>query len=258
MTDPLFSTRVVGDGPTKIIAVHGWMGDHRLFDPLCDLIDGTRLSIAFPDCRGYGARADVAGAMTIEEIAGDVRALAARLGWDRYHVLGHSMAGMAAQRLLLDAPEVASAMLLAPVPASGARIDDARRTLLAAALTDPERRLALIDVNTGGVRPAEWLRAVRDLSLEGTRARAMMAYMASWTGPGFAEELADRVLAPVTVMIGERDPGTPEARVRETYGALLPHARVEVLPQTGHYAMQENPELLLAAMERAIGWSGVQ
>lgn len=46
MTDPLFSTLVVGDGPEKLIAVHGWMGDHRLFDPLRDLIDGTRLADA--------------------------------------------------------------------------------------------------------------------------------------------------------------------------------------------------------------------
>lgn len=159
------------------------------------------------------------------------------------------MAGMAAQRLLLDAPEVASAMLLAPVPASGARIDDARRALLTAALSDPEQRLALIDVNTGGVLPAEWLRSIRDLSLEGTRAEAMLAYMASWTGVGFADELRDVVLAPTSIIIGERDPGTPEARVRETYAALLPHARVEVLPRTGHYAMRENPEILLAAIE---------
>jgi pimeloyl-ACP methyl ester carboxylesterase len=250
MTDPLFSTRLVGEGPEKIIAVHGWMGDHRLYDPLADFIDGARLTFAFPDCRGYGTRADVAGAMTVEEIAADVRALAADLGWDRYHVLGHSMAGMAAQRLLLDAPEVASAMLLAPVPASGARIDDERRALLTAALTDPDQRLALIDANTGGVRSREWLRALRDLSVSGTRPEPMRAYMASWTGQGFAADLVDRVLAPVSVLIGALDPGSPEARVRDVYATLLPHARINVLHDTGHYAMREEPKQLVEAIER--------
>lgn len=250
MSDPLFSPRLVGEGPEKVIAVHGWMGDHFLFDPLADLIDGDRLSVAFPDCRGYGARIDVTGSMTVEEIAADVRALARHLGWNRYHVLGHSMAAMAAQRLLLDAPEVASAILLAPVPASGARIDDARRALLTAALTDPVQRLALIDANTGGVRPQDWLRTVRDLSIAGTRPDAMLAYMASWTGQGFASALAGRVLAPVSVLIGALDPGTPDSRVREIYAHLLPQARIDVLAGTGHYAMQENPALLLEAIER--------
>ena len=94
---------VIGEGPIKIIAVHGWMGDHRLFEPTFPLWDRDLVSIAFLDCRGYGRRRDVRGQLTVEEIADDVRALASTLGWTRYHVIGHSMAGMSAQLLVAEA-----------------------------------------------------------------------------------------------------------------------------------------------------------
>ncbi len=252
--DPLFNTTVIGNGPTRIIAVHGWMGDHRLFDPLYALIDRAEWTVAFPDCRGYGARKDIAGAMTVEEIAADVLSLADHLGWARFHVLGHSMAGMAAQRLMIDAPDrIESAMLLAPVPASGARIDDARRGLLKAGLVSPEMRLALIDANTGKVRDKYWLRSLCRLSITGTRPEVMEAYMASWTGEGFAEALRGN-LCPTSIVIGDLDPGTPQEKVQATYDDLLGKYRIEVLARTGHYAMQESPLALVKAIYHHLDW----
>lgn len=250
MSDPLMNSVTIGEGSMKIIAVHGWMGDHRLFAPLHPLIGDRDWQVAFPDCRGYGDRRQVTGAMTVEEIAADVLALADHLGWERFHMLGHSMAGMAAQRLMLDARDrMQSAMLLASVPASGARIDDARREMLLAALADPEARLRLVDANTGKMRDNAWLAKLRDLSLAGTRPDAMAAYMSSWTGAGFADALRGND-CPTTLIIGELDPGTPEAGVRQIYSDLLVNVRIDALPGTGHYAMQEAPDHLIAAMER--------
>lgn len=245
--DPLFSCKIVGHGQIKLIALHGWMGDHRLFDPLHDLIDPARWSVAFPDCRGYGERRAIAGSLTVEEIAADAKALAGHLGWKEWHVLGHSMAGMAAQHLMLTG-DVASAVLLAPVPASGAKLTDERRALLHAGLANPEARLALIDANTGKTRDITWLRKLRDLSLVGTTPEAMRAYMNSWAGAGFAAEMSGNS-TPATVVIGELDPGTPEAAVRALYAELLPRAVVDLMPETGHYAMQERPEGLMSRLE---------
>ncbi|HET8984980.1 MAG TPA: alpha/beta hydrolase [Trueperaceae bacterium] len=248
--DPLFSARVHGGGPTRVIAVHGWMAASDLFEPLIEHLDVDKLSVCFPDCRGYGMRRAVHGAMTIEEIASDVLALADSLGWSRFHVLGHSMAGMAAQRLMVDAPgRLQSAVLLAPVPATGARVDDVRRRSLLAAITDPSARLALIDDNTGGARDREWLDRVRHLSLAGTEPGAMERYLASWSGPGFARELEGNVV-PASVVIGRLDPGTPEAEVRVTFRRLLANVRFDVLDGVGHYAMQEEPAMLVGAMTR--------
>ena len=44
----------LGDGPTRVIALHGWFGNHRAFAPLWPYLDGVRFSYVFMDYRGYG------------------------------------------------------------------------------------------------------------------------------------------------------------------------------------------------------------
>ncbi|MBX3143307.1 MAG: alpha/beta hydrolase [Trueperaceae bacterium] len=245
--DPLFHSPVIGSGPARLIGVHGWMAGSELFAPL--QLDAAHWTACFMDCRGYGARRVVAGEMTIEEIASDVLMLADHLGWDTFHVLGHSMAGMAAQRLMVDAPErLLSAVLLSPVPAGGARVDDARRTLLVTALADPDVRLDLIDVNTGRRRERTWLEQLRDLSLDSTVPAAMAQYLAAWTGPGFADRLRGAA-CPTTVIGGRLDPGATEATLRETFGDLLADVEFVMLEEVGHYAMREEPGALAAALD---------
>lgn len=241
MDSRIAPARVVGTGAIRIIAVTGWMGDHRLFDPVLPLIDEHRYSVALLDARGYGTRIQDEGPYTIEQIAEDIIACADALGWDRFHAVGHSMAGMSVQRLAVDAPDrIVTAILLAPVPASGARIDPQRKDMLLTATRDPQARKSLIDANTGNVRAEDWLEQLCKTSLAGTRPDVLEAYMASWTGKGFAEAIRD-VRVPVRVIIGERDPGAVEARLRETIGAWFADFDLSVLKGCGHYPMWEEP-----------------
>jgi pimeloyl-ACP methyl ester carboxylesterase len=84
--------KTVGTGPEKVIAVHGWFGDHRAYATMFDLLDKSRYSWAFVDIRGYGNSRNLDGAYSIEEIAHDSIQLADELGWRDFHVVGHSMA----------------------------------------------------------------------------------------------------------------------------------------------------------------------
>ncbi|MBM2715127.1 alpha/beta hydrolase [Mesorhizobium caraganae] len=248
MTSEIAPARVVGKGPTRIIAVTGWMGDHHLFDPFVPSIDPTRFSFALLDARGYGTRIRSDGPYTVEQIADDIIACANGLGWDRIHVVGHSMAGMSAQRLLVDATDrISSVVLLAPVPASGAKIDEQRRRMLLSAIHVPEARQKLINANTGGVRSDEWVADLCSTSISGTRPDVLEAYMSSWTGPGFAEEIGP-VSVPVRVIIGEMDPGAVPQRLRETIGAWFPNFELQVLKGCGHYPMWEEPSVLAEAL----------
>jgi pimeloyl-ACP methyl ester carboxylesterase len=243
-----FPLTSVGHGPVRVIVVHGWMGDHRLYADFFPWIDAKRFHYAFFDCRGYGGRRQERGDCTVEAMAHDVIAVADALGWDRFHVLGHSMGGMAAQRLMADAPaRLHSAILLASVPASGARISDDRRALLTQALRSPAARRALIDANTGHCRDAAWLDRVLDLSLAGTRPEAMERYLASWTGAGFRADI-EGSLVPVLALMGELDPGTPADRGQSTFLRWYPNAKAQALPGVGHYPMLEAPERLAAVL----------
>jgi pimeloyl-ACP methyl ester carboxylesterase len=86
----------VGDGPHRVLALHGWFGSAHAWGWLPDLIDGRRFTYAFPDYRGYGDRRDAGGEFSIAEVGSDALAVVNDLGWDHFSLIGHSMGGMAA------------------------------------------------------------------------------------------------------------------------------------------------------------------
>ncbi|WP_368623237.1 alpha/beta fold hydrolase [Paraburkholderia sp. BR13444] len=241
---PLQPTFVCGHGPTHVIVAHGWMGDSHLFDPLLPFIDAERFTYAFIDCRGYGSRVGESGPKTIEAAADDVLCVAAQLGWERFHVVGHSMGGMVAQRLMVDVPDrLQSVALIAPVPACGATLDDARRALLSKAIRETAARRELIDLNTGGLRDNAWLDDLLSASVSSTSEAGLLGYLESWAGTNFQSE-AEGSKVPTLVVVGDVDPGCSEGRMKDTALRWYPQSTLVLLPQTGHYPMRECPQEL--------------
>src|SRR3979411_3229449 len=118
--------KTIGNGPTKVVVIHGWFWDHRVFTPIFDSLDTNSCTFALMDIRGYGNSRDVSGNFSIGEVAGDAIALADQLGWRDFHVVGHSMGGKAAQKVAMDAgARVRSVVAVTPVPASALPFDDA-------------------------------------------------------------------------------------------------------------------------------------
>ena len=58
---------------------------------------------------------------------------------------------------------------------------------------------------------------------------------------------ASMILAPTTLILGERDMMTP-VRAGKALAAAIPHARTIVLPGAGHMLMTERSDELLAAL----------
>lgn len=72
-----------------------------------------RFACASFDNRGIGASDAVTSAFGIEDMAGDAIAVMDALGWERAHVVGHSLGGLVAQALALrDRGRVASLTLM--------------------------------------------------------------------------------------------------------------------------------------------------
>jgi len=46
--------KAIGNGPTKVVVIHGWFWDHRVFAPIFDCLDTVSYTYAFVDIRGYG------------------------------------------------------------------------------------------------------------------------------------------------------------------------------------------------------------
>ncbi|MDD2002086.1 alpha/beta fold hydrolase [Pseudomonas putida] len=241
---------VVGSGKERVILVHGWMAGHQMFSPMLSFVNQKKFSYALLDCRGYGTRKNVGGPYDMTTIAADVISLADSLGWKRFHLVGHSMAGMAAQWLMISAAHrLASVVLLASVPASGANVSAERRELLVGALDDKAIRAELINRNTGGALEESRLRTLLDISLSSTLPQVMRQYLPSWSDDDFSS-LMKGVDVSTTVMVGEHDPGITVDLMEKTVMRWLPAATLNELKGVGHYPMFESPSAFVKLLEQ--------
>ncbi|SDG44374.1 alpha/beta fold hydrolase [Roseospirillum parvum] len=240
---------IVGQGPTKVMVLHGWFGDHTAFGPLMPYLDTETFTYAFMDYRGYGKSRDMKGKYTMDEIAADALALADHLEWDGFHLIGHSMGGMAVQRITANAPKrVKSVICLTPVPANGFPFDDEGWALFTGAAEDDGKRAGIIDFTTGSRLSKSWVQYMVKRSRETTTQAAFAAYLPAWGKTDFMAEMQGRE-TPFLVIVGQHDPALTAALMKTTYLKALPDCRLEVMANAGHYPMQETPVALATRIE---------
>lgn len=242
--------RMIGNGPHKVLCLHGWFGSAAGWGPWAEVLDPDRFSWAFMDCRGYGARLAEEGAYTMAEIAADAVAAADALDWPRFSLVGHSMGAMAMQRVLLDAPgRVRKLVAVTPVPASGVPFDEPTWAFFSSAAGSAEARRGIIDHTTGKRLTPTWLTQMVRHSVANSTPDAFGAYLTAWARTDFAAELGHPE-TPLLALVGEHDPALGEATTRATYLASYPNGRLEVLANAGHYPMFETPVAMAASIER--------
>lgn len=240
---------LIGDGPEHVIVCHGWFGDHGAFEPVMSSLDTHAFTYAFMDYRGYGKSTDLSGEFTMAEIADDALALADHLGWDRFHLIGHSMGGMAVQRILADAPgRVKTIVAITPVPASGVAFDEEGWALFSGAIDSDEKRAAIIDFTTGNRLSQSWVRHMVANSRRTTTVDAFAGYLEAWAKSDFSDEIKGKE-TPVLVIVGEHDPALNEELMKDTFLAWYPDSRLEMMANAGHYPMIETPVALATLMQ---------
>lgn len=110
---------LAGQGP-PVLLLHGFPQTRALWTRVVPML-ADRFTVVTADLRGYGASskpeaADLS-AYGFRAMAGDMRALMAGLGHQRFHLVGHDRGARTAYRLALDAPQaVASLTLMDIVP----------------------------------------------------------------------------------------------------------------------------------------------
>jgi pimeloyl-ACP methyl ester carboxylesterase len=241
---------VHGSGEHRVLALHGWFGDRTAFRAITPFLDESAFTYVIPDCRGYGAAQDVVGEFSTDEVAADAIALADHLGWDTFSVIGHSMGGKAAQRVVtLAAQRVRKLVGISPVPASGVPFDAETTEFFAGAATDPAIRRAIIDRSTGNRLPGRWLDTMVEQSLARSDVDAFAAYLPHWSTDDF-HELVDGIPVPALGVVGEHDPDLAADAMHATWLKWFPRAELCVLADAGHYAMDETPLALVSVIER--------
>ncbi|GAB3622926.1 alpha/beta hydrolase [Mariniluteicoccus endophyticus] len=244
---------VIGHGPIHVMALHGWFGDEHAWGGLPALVDEERLTYAFLSYRGYGPRRDVAGEHTMAEISADVLAYADQLGWDRFSLVGHSMGGMAIQRVWADAPQRVEALIgVSPVPASGSPFDEDGWALFNGAAHADENRYAIIDFTTGNRNTPTWVNRMVAYSVEHSDREAVGDYLEAWANTSFVDELPQADRPPVTLIVGQHDAALGPETMRQTWLQTYPEARMVTLAEAGHYPMDECPVQFVTALEGAL------
>lgn len=271
-------TKVAGGAtaPT-IVLVHGWMmriGFWRA--QLADL--ATQWRVVAYDQRGHGqSELPATGDWSPAALGSDLRTVidATVPAGQRCVVVGHSMGGMALLALAEADPEAARARLAGSMLISTAanelfrRSALSRNSLLLATIGRPV--IPWLMGSSGPVGPASDVmfhltRAVSqtpggDPSLVAEVERMVLDCPAT-TRARCAETLATldlsagipRVPGPMVVMVGEHDRLTPP-RQSAVVAAARPDAELVVLPEIGHMAPLEAPEVVnarVAALAEAV------
>jgi pimeloyl-ACP methyl ester carboxylesterase len=240
----------LGNGPRRVIALHGWFGDHRAFAPVWPYLDLASFSYAFMDYRGYGGARSLSGQHTMDEIARDTLDLADALGWQRFSLVGHSMGGKAIQRVLVEAPDRVEKLVgINPVPASGVPLDEQGWALFSGAADNPDNRRVIIDFSTGNRLTSVWLDQMVATSLATSTRDAFADYLEAWAHGDFHERVVGKPV-PVQVIVGAHDAALTADVMRATWLEWYPNAVLEVMPDAGHYPMDETPIALATLIER--------
>jgi esterase len=243
---------LVGSGPDKVIVLHGWLSDAASWSAAWEVADQEAFTWCFMDARGYGLSRGRQGRYTMVEYAEDVLDLADRLGWPQFSLVGHSMAGLAIQRVLLAAPHRVRALVgVAAVPASGGGLAGDRRALFDRAVDDPEARAAVIDRSTGNRRGERWVRTLTERSFSCAAPAAVRGYLDSWADGDFHAQIVGNPVR-VGVIVGGHDASLDPERMRRTWLSWYPQSRLELIEDSGHYPMDEQPEPLMQAVHRIL------
>lgn len=237
-----------GQGPARVLVLHDWLGDHGNYDAMTPYLDSGAYTYVFADLRGYGLSRHLTGAYTVTEIAHDCLALADHLGWQRFSVIGHSMTGMVTQRLAADASQrIQCAIAVCPVSAAGNRLAPEALAFFASTTDDDEAFCRLIKFVTGGLGDG-WARAKLRRHRASVAPACRLPYLDMLVNTDFVDEVRG-LATPYLVVVGDKDPGLDEAAIAQTFLAWHPNARLQVLPNCGHYPMQECPPYFVTLIE---------
>ncbi|HEY7104962.1 MAG TPA: alpha/beta hydrolase [Acidimicrobiia bacterium] len=245
-------------GVPSLLLVHGFGGAKEDFADHVDALAEQRRVVSF-DHRGHGASGapDRLDAYSLDRLAADVIEVADALEVERFHLLGHSLGGMVARRVVLADPERVDAIVFMDTSAGPPPgIDpDLVRVAAEVALRDgmPILRKLLEELDPLGSPAHERVLAKRPgFEAYGDRKWASLSpfMWAALATEMFEQpdELSQLVTidVPALVLVGDQDETFlgPSAAIADA----VPGARLVVVPDAGHSPQFENPSAWYEAL----------
>jgi len=223
------------------------------------------------DMRGHGESRAGGDGVTLEATARDLETVLVDLDLHDAVLVGHSIGGMTMGRLLASHHELAhervgSLVFVATsaAPLSQAAVIGGLSTMIGLAGKSAARAIryprlaypwregnlsaAMLSLAFGTSPTARMIDDVRQMEAV-MPAQSMAEAAASIALHDVRSDLA-QVDLPTEILVGTHDKLTPPAHAREL-ARLIPGANLVTLPGIGHQIMQEQPDAILAAVQRA-------
>ena len=249
---------LAGQGPA-ILLLHGLGCDHTTWERVIRSL-ARRYTVVAPDLLGHGSSAKPRADYSVGGYANGMRDLLTVLGIDRVTVVGHSLGGGVAMQFAYQYPERTERLVLVAPGGFGPEVTPLIRMIttpgfheLMGVLTLPLLRR----VGSVGLRALSHsgLPATRDLgevaaifeSFADSRTRAAIRHVVraviDWKGQIIT--MSDRAYLtadmPMCVVWGDDDPVIPVEHA-EIARVVSPTARVEIVPNAGHFPHKDHPE----------------
>jgi 3-oxoadipate enol-lactonase len=197
------------------------------------------------DMRGHGGSDPVAGDYTMTALAGDVATVLDGLAIPRVHYIGLSIGGMIGQAFAIEhGAKLISAMWCDTLPASpsgaAAMWDERMNTVRRANSLEPLADGTVERWFTDAFKtknPGRW-KQIRD-TVAATTPAGYLGCSAAIMNFDFTRQLSS-LRAPVLVVCGAEDPGTPAAENRRLAG-MVPGGRYEEIANARHFPNVEHP-----------------
>ena len=246
-----------GSGPV-VLLLHGLGCDHTTWDPVIESLS-RRYTVIAPDLLGHGLSDKPRADYSVGGYANGMRDLITVLGIDKVTVIGHSFGGGVAMQFAYQFPERTERLMLVSSGGLGPEVATAIRAITTPGFHEVMSVLTLPGIRHAGVAGMRALsalpfKATRDLDevaavFDGFRdadarhaIRHVVRAVVDWRGQ--IVTMADRAylteVMPLWVVWGRDDRVIP-VRHASNAAAFAPNARVEVIPDAGHFPHKDHP-----------------
>jgi 3-oxoadipate enol-lactonase len=231
------------DGPL-VACTHGAAMDHRMFDPQIQPLVTAGYRVLTWDIRGHGLSKPIGEDFSVPSVADDLRALLEHLEYESVNLIGHSFGGYVSQQLTYQLPESVDTLIvigatdITTLPSGLERLGLRLSPYLFRIWPDNNLR-KLVAENTA-VTPE-----VQQYAEEACRQLSKKEFTTVWKAISTClyEDLDYRVQQPFLLTHGEEDNTGIVAKVAPDWAAREPNCRYEVIPNAGHNANQDTPEV---------------